>query len=317
MKKEIKIGSRGSALALWQANWVRDSLLKHWPELIVTIEKITTSGDRFLDAPLSRVGGKGLFTKEIEEALLDHRVDIAVHSMKDVPAALPEDLSIAVITEREDPRDVLISKENITLKNLPQGATVGTSSLRRQAQLLKFRPDLKITPLRGNVVTRISKLENAGLDAIVLAAAGVKRLQWEDKISEYIDINICLPAIGQGALGLEIRENDKNVLPYINDLDHYQTHLELTAERALLKKLQGGCQVPVAAHAKVDGGNIKLTAMVSSLDGKRFIEENGIEPLNMAEQLGLDIAEKLLLNGAEEIIQQALKSAADDQAAQN
>ena len=317
MKKEIKIGSRGSALALWQANWVRDSLLKQWPELIVTIEKITTSGDRFLDAPLSRVGGKGLFTKEIEEALLDHRVDIAVHSMKDVPAVLPEDLSIAVITEREDPRDVLISKENITLKNLPQGATVGTSSLRRQAQLLKFRPDLKITPLRGNVVTRISKLENAGLDAIVLAAAGVKRLQWEDKISEYIDINICLPAIGQGALGLEIRGNDKNVLQYISDLDHYQTHIELTAERALLKKLQGGCQVPIAAHAKVDGENIKLTAMVSSLDGKRFIEENGIEPLEMAEQLGLDIAEKLLLNGANEIIQQALKIAADSQADQN
>jgi len=317
MKKEIKIGSRGSALALWQANWVRDSLLKQWPELIVTIEKITTSGDRFLDAPLSRVGGKGLFTKEIEEALLDHRVDIAVHSMKDVPAALPEDLSIAVITEREDPRDVLISKENITLKNLPQGARVGTSSLRRQAQLLKFRPDLKITPLRGNVVTRISKLENDGLDAIILAAAGVKRLQWQDKISEYIDINICLPAIGQGALGLEIRGNDKNVLQYISDLDHYQTHIELTAERALLKKLQGGCQVPIAAHAKVDGKNIKLTAMVSSLDGKRFIEENGIEPLEMAEQLGLDIAEKLLLNGANEIIQQALKIAADSQADQN
>ena len=317
MKKEIKIGSRGSALALWQANWVRDSLLKQWPELIVTIEKITTSGDRFLDAPLSAVGGKGLFTKEIEEALLDHRVDIAVHSMKDVPAVLPEDLSIAVITEREDPRDVLISKENITLKNLPQGARVGTSSLRRQAQLLKFRPDLKITPLRGNVVTRISKLENDGLDAIILAAAGVKRLQWQDKISEYIDINICLPAIGQGALGLEIRGNDKNVLQYISDLDHYQTHIELTAERALLKKLQGGCQVPIAAHAKVDGENIKLTAMVSSLDGKRFIEENGIEPLEMAEQLGLDIAEKLLLNGANEIIQQALKIAADSQADQN
>ena len=237
--------------------------------------------------------------------------------MKDVPAALPEDLSIAVITEREDPRDVLISKENITLKNLPQGARVGTSSLRRQAQLLKFRPDLKITPLRGNVVTRISKLENDGLDAIILAAAGVKRLQWQDKISEYIDINICLPAIGQGALGLEIRGNDKNVLQYISDLDHYQTHIELTAERALLKKLQGGCQVPIAAHAKVDGGNIKLTAMVSSLDGKRFIEENGIEPLEMAEQLGLDIAEKLLLNGANEIIQQALKIAADSQADQN
>jgi hydroxymethylbilane synthase len=211
MKKEIKIGSRGSALALWQANWVRDSLLKNCPELTVTIVKITTSGDRFLDAPLSTVGGKGLFTKEIEEALLDHRVDIAVHSMKDVPAVLPEGLSIDVITEREDPRDVLISKGNLALRDLPQGARVGTSSLRRQAQLLRFRPDLKIAPLRGNVGTRINKLKNNAFDAIVLAAAGVKRLQWEYTISEYIEPEICLPAIGQGALGLEIRTNDKKI----------------------------------------------------------------------------------------------------------
>lgn len=317
MKKEIKIGSRGSALALWQANWVRDSLLKKFPEITVTIIKITTSGDRFLDAPLSAVGGKGLFTKEIEEALLDHRVDIAVHSMKDVPAMLPEGLSIAVITEREDPRDVLISKGNIPLKSLPRGARVGTSSLRRQAQLLRFWPDLKIAPLRGNVGTRINKLKNDDLDAIVLAAAGVKRLQWGDKISEYIDTEICLPAIGQGALGLEIRLDDQKILHYINGFDHQKTHTALIAERAILKKLQGGCQVPIAAYGEVDEKNVKLTAMVLSIDGKRFIKENGIASLNKAEQLGLDIAEKLLLTGADKIIHETLKFSDSAQASQN
>ncbi len=317
MKKEIKIGSRGSTLALWQANWVRDSLLKKYPELTVTIVKITTSGDKFLDIPLSAVGGKGLFTKEIEEALLDHRVDIAVHSMKDVPAILPEGLSIAVITEREDPRDVLISKGNFTLRNLPQGARIGTSSLRRQAQLLRFRPDLKIAPLRGNVGTRINKLKNNGLDAIILAAAGVKRLQWEDKISEYIDIEICLPAVGQGALGLEIRLGDQKILRYINSFDHQKTHTALIAERALLKKLQGGCQIPIAAYGEVDEKNIKLTAMVSSIDGKRFIKEFDIASLNKAEQLGLDIAEKLLSTGADKIIQETLEIAANAKTGQN
>ena len=311
MKKEIKIGSRRSALALWQANWVRNSLLKNFPELTVTIVKITTSGDRFLDAPLSTVGGKGLFTKEIEEALLDHRVDIAVHSMKDVPAILPEGLSIDVITEREDPRDVLISKGNIALRDLPQGARVGTSSLRRQAQLLRFRPDLKIASLRGNVGTRVNKLNNNYLDAIVLAAAGVKRLQWEDKISEYIEPEICLPAIGQGALGLEIRTNDKKIFHHINSFDHPKTHTALIAERALLKKMQGGCQIPIAAFGEVSEKNIKLTAIVSSIDGKRFIKEFDIASLNKAEQLGLDIAEKLLSNGADKIIQEALKMASN------
>ena len=311
MKKEIKIGSRGSALALWQANWVRDSLLKKYPELTVTIVKITTSGDKFLDVPLSTVGGKGLFTKEIEEALLDHRVDIAVHSMKDVPAILPEGLSIDVITEREDPRDVLISKGNLALRDLPQGARVGTSSLRRQAQLLRFRPDLKIAPLRGNVGTRINKFKNYGLDAIVLAAAGVKRLQWEDKISEYIEPEICLPAIGQGALGLEIRTNDKNILHHVNSFDHQKTHTALKAERALLKKMQGGCQIPIAAFGEVSEKNIKLTAMVSSIDGKRLIKEFDIASVNKAEQLGLDIAEKLLSSGADKIIQEALKMASN------
>ncbi len=317
MKKEIKIGSRGSTLALWQANWVRDSLLKKYPELTVTIVKITTSGDKFLDIPLSAVGGKGLFTKEIEEALLDHRVDIAVHSMKDVPAILPEGLSIAVITERKDPRDVLISKGNFTLRNLPQGARIGTSSLRRQAQLLRFRPDLKIAPLRGNVGTRNNKLKNNGLDAIILAAAGVKRLQWEDKISEYIDIEICLPAVGQGALGLEIRLGDQKILRYINSFDHQKTHTALIAERALLKKLQGGCQIPIAAYGEVDEKNIKLTAMVSSIDGKRFIKEFDIASLNKAEQLGLDIAEKLLSTGADKIIQETLEIAANAKTGQN
>ncbi|MBR35159.1 MAG: hydroxymethylbilane synthase [Nitrospinae bacterium] len=290
---------------------MRDSLLKNCPELTVTIVKITTSGDRFLDVPLSTVGGKGLFTKEIEEALLDHRVDIAVHSMKDVPAVLPEGLSIDVITEREDPRDVLISKGNLALRDLPQGARVGTSSLRRQAQLLRFRPDLKIAPLRGNVGTRINKLKNNAFDAIVLAAAGVKRLQWEYTISEYIEPEICLPAIGQGALGLEIRTNDKNILHHVNSFDHQKTHTALKAERALLKKMQGGCQIPIAAFGEVSEKNIKLTAMVSSIDGKRFIKEFDIASLNKAEQLGLDIAEKMLSNGADKIIQETLKMASN------
>lgn len=314
MKKEIKIGTRRSVLALWQANWIKDNLLNNYPDLSVTLIKITTSGDKFLDAPLSEVGGKGLFTKEIEEALLDQRVDIAVHSMKDVPALLPEKLSIAVITEREDPRDVLISKEKVTLSNLPEGARVGTSSLRRQAQLLKFRPDLKILPLRGNVGTRINKLENNDFDAIVLAAAGVKRLKWENKITEYIDTDICLPAIGQGALGLEIRANDQDILRHIKSFDHQKTHIALTAERALLKKLQGGCQVPIAAYGEVDEKNIKLTAMVSSIDGKRFIKESSLSSLYKAEQLGLEVAERLLLNGADEIIRETLKIAVNAQA---
>lgn len=308
MKKEITIGTRRSALALWQANWVKDSLLEKHPDLIVNIQKIITSGDRFLDAPLSKVGGKGLFTKEIEEALLDHRVDIAVHSMKDVPALFPDGLSIAVVPEREDPRDVLISKNNIGLSHLPEGARVGTSSLRRQAQLLKFRPDLKILSLRGNVGTRIKKLEEQNdFDAIVLAAAGVKRLKWEGKISQYIDADICVPAIGQGALGLETRISDQATLECIKTLDHYKTKVAITAERALLKKIEGGCQVPIGAYAEVKEKAVKLTAMVASINGNCLIKESGVAALNEAEQLGLDIAEKLLLNGAREIIQDTLK----------
>ncbi len=311
MKKEIKIGSRGSALALWQANWVRNTLLKSHPDLTVTIEKITTSGDRFLDAPLSKVGGKGLFTKEIEEALLDHRVDVAVHSMKDVPALFPDGLSIDIITEREDPRDALISKENISLSNLPKGARIGTSSLRRQAQILKFRPDLKIIPIRGNVGTRIKKLEENDFDAVILAAAGVIRLEWEDKITEYLDTEICLPAIGQGALGLETRVNDLDILKYVKGFDHQETHIAVSAERVLLKKLQGGCQVPIAAYGEVGEEDFKLTAIVSSIDGKQFIKESGKTPLNKAEQLGFEIAEKLLANGAKEIIQETLRISAN------
>lgn len=311
MKKKIKIGTRRSTLALWQANWIKDSLLNNFSDLNVDIIKITTSGDRFLDAPLSKVGGKGLFTKEIEEALMDQRVDIAVHSMKDVPAILPEELSIAAITERENPRDVLISKEKLTLNDLPIGARVGTSSLRRQAQLLKFRSDLKILPLRGNLETRINKLENNDLDAIVLAAAGVKRLKWERIITEYIDMDICLPAIGQGALGLEIRSGDQDILRYIESFNHHETHIAVTAERALLKKIEGGCQVPIAAYGEVDEKNTKLTAMVSSIDGKRFIRERGFSSSDKAEQLGLDVAERLLFNGADEIIQEALEIVAN------
>ena len=309
MKKEIKIGTRGSALALWQAHWVKANLLKNFPDLIVTIVKITTSGDRFLDAPLSKVGGKGLFTKEIEEALLENRVDIAVHSIKDVPAMLPEGLSIPIIAEREDPRDVLISKKNLKLSQLPNGARLGTSSLRRQAQLLKFRPDLKIVPLRGNVGTRIKKLERDGFDAIVLAAAGVKRLKWGDKIAQYIDTDICLPAIGQGAIGIEIRNGDQNTLDYIKDLDHQKSHIAITAERALLEKLEGGCQVPIAGYSEVNENNVSLKAVVLSPDGKQYIKESDIAPLNKAKQLGFDLGERLKSQGADKIIQEALKIA--------
>lgn len=308
MKKEIKIGSRKSPLALWQANWVRDNLLKRFSDITVTIIKITTSGDKFLDAPLSEVGGKGLFVKEIEEALLDHHVDIAVHSMKDVPNTLPDNLSIAAITEREDPRDVLISKKNTPLKNLPQGACVGTSSLRRQAQLLKFRPDLQIIPLRGNVGTRIDKLENHDFDAIVLAAAGVKRLNMEHKITEYIDTDICLPATGQGALGLETRTDDTDILRFIKDFDHHKTHIAVAAERVVLNKLQGGCQIPIGAYGEINEEKIKLAAIVASIDGKQFIKESNITSVDNAEQLGLEIAEKLLSNGADKIIQETLKT---------
>jgi hydroxymethylbilane synthase len=302
MQKVVRIGTRGSQLALWQANWVKNKLGNLYPGLKVVFEVIKTKGDKLLDAPLAKVGGKGLFVKEIEEALLEGRIDLAVHSMKDVPMEIPEPLWIQAITEREDPRDILISKRNIILVDLPKGARIGTSSLRRQAQLLYYRPDFQIVPLRGNVNTRLQKLETEDLDAIILAAAGVKRMGWETKITEYLPYQISLPAIGQGALGIECRRKDEFMNKLVTCLNHNSTAIAVTAERAFLKRLEGGCQVPIACYGEVQKDTLYLTGLVSTLDGKWLIRAQREGKSSQEGKLGLELAEQLLSQGAGEIL---------------
>ena len=302
MASELRIGTRGSQLALFQANWVKDQLVRTRPELKVTLIKIKTTGDKIQDAPLAKIGGKGLFVKEIEEALIQRRVDLAVHSIKDVPTEFPKGLHLSVITKREDPRDVFISKDGKTLKDLPQGAKIGTSSLRRQAQLLHFRSDLELIPLRGNLDTRLKKLKTLNLDAIVLALAGVKRLGLEERISEIIPIDISLPAIGQGALGIETRMDDRVVEDQIRFLNDPDSSIAITAERAFLKKLKGGCQVPIAALAQKVGSTLQIDGLVGTIDGKRLIRHHLEGPIEEAEPLGTQLAEILLVKGAKEIL---------------
>lgn len=304
MKKQLKIGTRGSQLALWQAEWVRDSLVSENPELAIEIVKIKTTGDKILDVPLAQVGGKGLFVKEIEAALLDGSVDIAVHSMKDVPTQLPEGLGIAAVARREDPRDVLISAGNTFLADLPDGAEVGTSSLRRQAQLSAFRPDLVIKPLRGNINTRLVKLKEGLYDAIVLACAGVKRLGWEGEVAEVLGTDMMLPAIGQGAVGIEARDDDTGTRDIIRFLDHADTSVCVRTERAFLHRLEGGCQVPIAAHATCLGDELTLTGMVASIDGKRLIRMELRSERTLARQAGLKLAEAVLEAGGREILEE-------------
>ena len=316
----LVIGTRGSQLALWQANHVAARLRSVEPGITVRLETIKTTGDKILDVPLAQVGGKALFVKEIEEALLEGRVDLAVHSMKDVPTDLPPGLAIVAITEREDPLDVLISRTGRGLQDLPRGARVGTSSLRRQAQLLHYRPDLAIIGLRGNLDTRIRKLHSEGLDAIVLAAAAIKRLGWTDCITEFLPPEVCLPAIGQGALGIEMRETSaSSVEPpsaerrapslqrIVGVLDHSETRAAVLAERAFLRRLEGGCQVPFAAHAEVGGGRILLRGLVASPDGKRILRGERSGGCEKSEGLGTALAEDLLDRGAGEIIDAVLR----------
>jgi hydroxymethylbilane synthase len=302
MASELRIGTRGSQLALFQANWVKDQLVRTHPELKVILIKIKTTGDKIQDAPLAKIGGKGLFVKEIEEALIQRRIDLAVHSIKDVPTEFPKGLHLSVITKREDPRDVFISKDGKTLKDLPQGAKIGTSSLRRQAQLLHFRGDLELIPLRGNLDTRLKKLKTLNLDAIVLALAGVKRLGLEERISEIIPIDISLPAIGQGALGIETRMDDQVVEDQIRFLNDPDSSIAITAERAFLKKLEGGCQVPIAAFAQKVGSTLQIDGLVGTIDGKRLIRHHLEGPIEEAEPLGTQLAEILLVKGAKEIL---------------
>jgi len=302
LKKKVIIGTRGSALALWQANWVKSELEKKYPDIEVSLTKIKTTGDKILDVPLAKVGGKGLFVKEIEEALLEGRVHLAVHSMKDVPTFFPDGLHLRCITEREDPRDAVFSRNKIKLLDLPKGAKIGTSSLRRQSQLLHLRPDFEILQLRGNLDTRLKKLDDGHFDAIILAGAGVKRLGWADKITELLSPEVSLPAIGQGALGIETPTNDA----YINDLvaffDHPETSYAVRAERALLKRLEGGCQVPIAAYGTLSGETLTLKGLVASPDGKTLVKDALTGPKENCEKLGVELAERLLKNGAYDIL---------------
>ena len=299
-KNTLRIGTRKSKLALWQANYVKEKLESrgYGVELVL----ITTTGDKILDAPLAKIGGKGLFVKEIEEALLRGDIDLAVHSLKDVPMVLPEGLTLGAITEREEPFDVLISRDGRGLQELPEGAKVGTSSLRRQVQIKRKRPDLRVEILRGNVDTRLRKLEEGLYDAIVLAYAGVKRMGFEERVSQVLEDFI--PAVGQGSLAIEIRQEDQRVYEAIAFLDHRESRIRAECERAFLRELQGGCQVPIGAYAWIEGKKLKLKAFISDLEGRKFLE--GIEEgdLHQAEQVGKKLAKRLLEEGGKEILEE-------------
>lgn len=302
MSTVFKIGTRGSALALWQALWVKTSLEEEFPRCTFELVKIKTTGDKITDTALSKVGGKGLFVKEIEEALADGRTDLAVHSMKDVPARLLEGLTLGAISERESPLDVLISRGGAGLMALPEGARIGTSSLRRQAQLLAARPDLRIGTLRGNLDTRLRKLGSGELDAVVLAAAGIMRLGCETRITEILPVSIMLPAIGQGALGIEVREGDAEVKEMVSVLHHAPTGTAVRAERAFLRRLEGGCQVPVAALGVIDGQRVVLEGLIASLDGRRVVRDRMSGVSEACEEIGCALAEKLLADGGGDIL---------------
>jgi len=301
--RTLRIGTRASVLALWQANWVKDELEKRYPDLDVSLTKIKTQGDKILDVPLAMVGGKGLFVKEIQEAMLRNEVDIAVHSMKDVPTFFPDGTGLRCITEREDPRDIAILKPGYTsFSAIRQNGRIGTSSLRRKAQLLNLRPDLEMVDIRGNVQTRIKKLEDDHLDAVILAAAGMHRLGFTDQIGEYFDPKICLPAIGQGALGLESRLDDTVTNDLIDFFNHPPTSYAVTAERAVLSTLEGGCQVPIAAFGTVSGDQLELTGLVSDVLGQKMLKETMSCHVDQAVETGVALAKKLLEQGAGEIL---------------
>jgi len=305
---KVVIGTRGSKLALWQAEWVKSELERMNPGLTVELNKIKTTGDKILDVPLAQVGGKGLFVKEIEEALLAGEADLAVHSMKDVPTDFPAGLHLAVICKREDPRDAFITKKENSgfrfgkFQDLPEGATIGTSSLRRSCQLLSIRPDIRIMQLRGNLDTRLRKLDEGEFDAIILAAAGVKRLGWAERITEILPAELSLPAIGQGAIGIECRIGDDFINKLISPLNHYETSVCVRAERACLKKLEGGCQVPIAAHAKLTANGIVIDGLVGSVSGDRIIRAHAEGKAEDAEILGAALGDDLLAKGAANIL---------------
>ncbi|TRO21873.1 hydroxymethylbilane synthase [Ectopseudomonas mendocina] len=303
MSREIRIATRKSALALWQAEYVKARLEQAHPGLKVSLVPMVSRGDKLLDAPLAKIGGKGLFVKELETALLENEADIAVHSMKDVPMDFPEGLGLYCICEREDPRDAFVSNTYSSLDALPEGSVVGTSSLRRQAQLLARRPDLKIQFLRGNVNTRLAKLDAGEYDAIILAAAGLIRLGFEDRIRSSISAEDSLPAGGQGAVGIECRSADSDVHALLAPLHHRETALRVTAERALNKHLNGGCQVPIACYALLENDQLWLRGLVGQPDGGLLLRAEERAASADAEALGVRVAEALLAQGADAILQ--------------
>jgi hydroxymethylbilane synthase len=301
-RASLRIATRKSPLALWQAHHVREALLARNPGLEVELLTMSTQGDKILDTPLAKVGGKGLFVKELEVGMLEGRADLAVHSMKDVPVEFPPGLGLAAVLPREDPRDVLISNKYSSIDELPQGACVGTSSLRRQCQLRARRPDLQVLDLRGNVNTRLQKLDDGQYDAILLAAAGVRRMGWETRITELLPPEQFLPAIGQGAIGIEIRTDDQRTRELVDALNDPQTAIRITAERALNEGLQGGCQVPIAGYAELGHGVIVLRALVGRPDGSELVQGVISGKPEDAAELGQVLADDLLARGAREIL---------------
>lgn len=300
--KTLKIATRQSPLALWQAEHIRARLNELYPDLTVELVQFVTKGDKILDTPLAKIGGKGLFVKELEAALLDGRADLAVHSMKDVPMHLPEGLTLAVICEREEPLDAFVSNQYANFDELPHGAKVGTSSLRRKCQILQQRPDLEIIDLRGNVGTRLSKLDDGLYDAIILASAGLKRLGLAERIRHCLAPTLSLPAVGQGALGLECRADDQELLELISPLQHEVTSICVRAERAFNAYLEGGCQVPIAGYAIITQNQLQIEGRVGSVDGKTLLKEQLSGALDEGERLGVVLAEKLLAQGAGELL---------------
>ena len=303
------IGTRGSKLALWQARWVQKVLTSNHSSLKVEIHTIKTRGDKILDVPLAKVGGKGLFVTEIENALIDGRIDLAVHSMKDMPGLIPAGLRIGAIPARESAEDVLISYNDTPFLEMANNAKIGTSSLRRAAQLRAIKPDLNIQPLRGNLDTRLEKLKRERFDAIVLAAAGVKRLGLENRISEYLDMTTMLPAVGQGALCIEIRENDPAIEAAVIALNDQKTSIAISAERAFLNRLEGGCQTPIAAHAQMRDGRVHLVGMVASIDGRQIFKQSIDGSPKAAVNIGTRLADQLLDQGARDILELLKESA--------
>lgn len=306
MKTCLKIGTRQSLLALWQSNHIAALLREKYPDCEVVLKKIVTKGDRILDVPLAQIGGKGLFTKEIETELLDGTVDLAVHSLKDMPTILPEGLCLTAITKRANVGDAFVSNKYNSLAELPQGAVLGTSSLRRKAQLLAARPDLKIVDLRGNVDTRLRKLDEGQMDAIILAAAGLERLGHHDRIKEVISAETCIPAVGQGALAIECRSDNEEVRAMLDFLNDLPTKQATDAERAFLGLIEGGCQVPIGVHAVVKDELLEAEAIIASLDGSTILRDKISGPAQEAEALGKALGEKMLADGGQKILSSIL-----------